>query len=127
MPKEIIERISKSNSTIVQREFSSLDSVLKDSDALYVTRVQKERFASIDAYEKVKSAFIITPGLLRDLGASQSLVIMHPLPRTVEIHPSVDSDPRAAYFRQMRNGMFMRMALLCKLFGVSPSSSNSRL
>eukprot|EP00475_Leptophrys_vorax_P024487 TRINITY_DN3379_c0_g1_i1.p1 TRINITY_DN3379_c0_g1~~TRINITY_DN3379_c0_g1_i1.p1 ORF type:complete len:316 (+),score=91.32 TRINITY_DN3379_c0_g1_i1:705-1652(+) len=114
MPAEIIAEIKKKNPKLVQKEFSSLDGVLKDTDVLYVTRVQKERFSDLKEYERVKGAFIITSQLLRNLKAKQSLVIMHPLPRTVEITTDVDSDPRAAYFRQMRNGMFMRMALLCK-------------
>lgn len=126
MPSELISEIVSANPHVIQREFTSLDDVLKDTDVLYVTRVQKERFANLEDYEAVKGAFIITPDLLRTLKAKASLVIMHPLPRTMEISPDVDSDPRAAYFRQVRNGMFIRMALLCKCAGIKPLP-NSKL
>ena len=92
-------------------------SVLASADVLYVTRVQKERFADAAQYERLRLAYVVTPELLRS-GAKESLVIMHPLPRVGEIDEAVDADPRAAYFRQMRNGMFVRMALLALVCGV---------
>lgn len=91
--------------------------VLADADVLYVTRVQKERFADQSQYEELKLRYIVTPQLLVDTGAKASLVIMHPLPRVGEIDPAVDSDPRAAYFRQMENGMYVRMALVALVLG----------
>lgn len=91
-------------------ETDDLESVVKKSDVLYVTRVQKERFENIDEYEKLKNHYIITNKLLEK--AKKKLTIMHPLPRVGEIAYEVDKDPRAAYFRQMKNGMYMRMALL---------------
>lgn len=91
-------------------ETDDLESVIKKSDVLYVTRVQKERFENIDEYEKLKNHYIITNKLLEK--AKKKLTIMHPLPRVGEIAYEVDKDPRAAYFRQMKNGMYMRMALL---------------
>jgi len=118
MPQDVIKSIKAANGRIEQQEFSQLDKVLAQTDVLYVTRVQKERFSKIEEYDAVKSAFIVSPQLLTKLKSKSSLVILHPLPRTVEITPEVDSDPRAAYFRQMRNGMFVRMALLCKLGNV---------
>lgn len=88
----------------------SLDEVLPTSDILYVTRVQKERFDSLEEYERVQGSYIIDNDTAEQMKPSAS--IMHPLPRVGEIHFDVDSNPRAAYFRQMQNGMFVRMALL---------------
>lgn len=80
------------------------------SDVLYCTRVQKERFPDLAHYEAVKDAFIIDNKVMRH--AKANMVVMHPLPRNNEIHEEVDFDPRAAYFRQMRYGLYCRMALL---------------
>ncbi len=94
-------------------ETNNLDEVLPSADVLYVTRVQKERFASQEDYEKVKSAFVITRATLDKM--KQKSIVMHPLPRVTEISPDIDSDPRAAYFRQAANGLYVRMALLEKV------------
>lgn len=77
---------------------------------LYMTRIQKERFKSIEEYNKVKNCFKLTPKALTN--AKQRMIVMHPLPRIDEISTEVDSDPRAAYFRQAEYGMYVRMALL---------------
>jgi len=82
---------------------------------LYVTRVQRERFADQAQYEAVKDYYVITPELMD--GAKQKMSIMHPLPRVSEISYALDDDPRAAYFRQMENGMYIRMALLAAVLG----------
>jgi carbamoyl-phosphate synthase/aspartate carbamoyltransferase/dihydroorotase len=79
--------------------------------------VQKERFKDLAEYEKVKSAFVITPDTLND--AKERMIIMHPLPRVGEISMEVDDDPRAAYFRQMEYGLYVRMALLAMVLGKS--------
>lgn len=76
----------------------------------YWTRVQKERFVHLEEYEKLKHSFILTPQLLKDKG-NPNLILMHPLPRVGEIEEGVDNDPRAYYFKQMRNGLYVRMAL----------------
>jgi aspartate carbamoyltransferase len=89
--------------------------IISDVDVLYVTRVQKERFADLAQYEEVKDLYVITPELMEQ--AKQKMVVMHPLPRVGEISYHVDSDPRAAYFRQMENGMYIRMALLASVLG----------
>ncbi|HUV73147.1 MAG TPA: aspartate carbamoyltransferase, partial [Anaerolineae bacterium] len=86
-----------------------------DVDVLYVTRVQKERFADLGQYEEVKDQYVITPELMEH--AKKKMVVMHPLPRVGEISYHVDDDPRAAYFRQMENGMYTRMALLAAVLG----------
>ena len=93
------------------------ESVIAASDVLYVTRVQKERFSSADEYERLAGAFIITPATLA--AAKERMVVMHPLPRVGEIDVAVDADPRAAYFRQMRYGLYVRMALLALCLGVT--------
>ncbi len=91
--------------------------VLAATDVLYVTRVQKERFASAEEYEKLKHYFVVTPETMSHCKATS--IVMHPLPRVGEIAESVDSDPRAAYFRQMQYGLYLRMALLALVLGVS--------
>lgn len=113
MPEEIIEEIKTHG--ISQAEYKTLEVVLPKTDVLYVTRVQKERFEDIDLYEKVKGAFVITPETLKD--AKEKMIIMHPLPRVGEISIEVDDDPRAAYFRQMEYGLYVRMALLAMVLG----------
>ncbi len=94
-------------------EYHELDGFLADVDILYVTRVQKERFESQAEYERLKSAFVITPQILTRM--KKKSIVMHALPRVTEISPEVDSDPRAAYFRQAQNGLYIRMALLKEL------------
>ena len=82
-----------------------------------VTRIQKERFSSLSAYDEVKDSFILTRDLLDRLGSKASLRILHPLPRVNEISTDVDDDPRAAYFRQMKYGLYVRMAIIACLIG----------
>ena len=97
------------------RETHDVADVIENTDVLYVTRVQKERFTDLKQYEEVKDFYVITPELMEK--AKDKMVVMHPLPRVGEIDPAIDSDPRAAYFRQARNGMFIRMALLAGVLG----------
>ena len=115
MPDEIKLELLKAGCP--QFETTDLDLVIPNTDVLYVTRVQKERFHDLDEYEKVKDKFIITPQTL--LSAKQQMIVLHPLPRVNEIHPEVDFDPRAAYFRQMKYGLYVRMALLALVLGRS--------
>jgi aspartate carbamoyltransferase catalytic subunit len=97
------------------REFDRVENVIEDADVLYVTRIQKERFTDMALYEEVKNYFEITTDLMEK--AKSKMIVMHPLPRVGEIHYNVDKDPRAAYFRQVRNGMVVRMALLAAVLG----------
>jgi aspartate carbamoyltransferase catalytic subunit len=97
------------------RETHDVADVIENADVLYVTRVQKERFTDLAQYESVKNHYEITPELMAK--AKKKMVVMHPLPRVGEIHYAVDSDPRAAYFRQVKNGMYIRMALLAAVLG----------
>ncbi len=91
-------------------ETQDLDAVLPQVDVVYQTRIQKERFADEAAYLAVKGIYRIDARAMSLL--RKSAIVMHPLPRVDEIAPEIDSDPRAAYFRQARNGMYIRMALL---------------
>ena len=91
-------------------ETEDLESILGKVDVVYQTRIQKERFADVADYMAVKGVYRITPDTMQRLGPQA--IVMHPLPRVDEIDPEVDADPRAAYFRQARNGLFIRMALL---------------
>jgi len=84
---------------------------------LYMTRVQKERFFNEADYIRLKDTYILTPDKL--VPAKEDLVVMHPLPRVNEISTAVDDDPRAWYFRQAKNGMFIRMALILKMLEVT--------
>lgn len=95
------------------REVESLDDVMPDLDILYMTRVQKERFISEADYVRLKDSYILTPEKL--LPAKKDLTIMHPLPRVNEISIKVDDDPRACYFKQVRYGKYVRMALILTL------------
>ncbi len=95
------------------REVSTIDEVIGDLDVLYMTRVQKERFLDEDEFDRVKDSFVLDAR--RMSMAKEKMAVLHPLPRVNEILPEVDSDPRAAYFRQVENGKFVRMALICKL------------
>lgn len=113
MPKEIMEEVAAKG--IAQAEYSTLDAVLPETDVLYVTRVQKERFENLDDYEKVKGAYVIDPEIMK--AAKENMIVMHPLPRVGEISTDFDDDPRAAYFRQMEYGLYVRMALLAMVLG----------
>ncbi len=98
-------------------EIDSENDIPKDSHFWYWTRVQKERFSDPKEYEKVKHAFIVTPKLLEEY-ASKHMILMHPLPRVGEISTAVDSDTRSVYLTtQIRNGMYVRMALLGLVLG----------
>jgi aspartate carbamoyltransferase len=113
MPEEVITEIGERG--IPQGEFDALEPALADTDVLYVTRVQKERFSDLAEYESVRGAFVISPETLA--AAKERMIVMHPLPRVGEITMEVDDDPRAAYFRQMEYGLYVRMALLAMVLG----------
>jgi aspartate carbamoyltransferase len=113
MPREVMDEVDEKG--IPQAEFNSLEKVLSETDVLYVTRVQKERFEDPAEYEKVKGAYVIDPEIMK--AAKQEMIVMHPLPRVGEISVDFDDDPRAAYFRQMEYGLYVRMALLAMVLG----------
>jgi aspartate carbamoyltransferase catalytic subunit len=113
MPAELVAELKAKGMSI--QEHASLDEVLPETDVLYVTRVQKERFEDPAVYESVKGAFVITPQTME--AAKNEMIVMHPLPRVGEIALELDADPRAAYFRQMEYGLYTRMALLAMVLG----------
>ncbi|XP_066560917.1 multifunctional protein CAD isoform X2 [Amia ocellicauda] len=113
MPTEIINFVASKG--IKQEEYDSIEEALPDTDVLYMTRIQKERFPSEEEYNACFGQFILTPHIMT--GAKRKMVVMHPLPRVNEISVEVDTDPRAAYFRQAENGMYIRMALLATVLG----------
>ena len=113
MPREVMDEVAEKK--VPQAEFGSLEKVLPETDVLYVTRVQKERFEDPADYEKVKGAYVIDPEIMK--AAKQEMIVMHPLPRVGEISLDFDDDPRAAYFRQMEYGLYVRMALLAMVLG----------
>jgi carbamoyl-phosphate synthase/aspartate carbamoyltransferase/dihydroorotase/carbamoyl-phosphate synthase/aspartate carbamoyltransferase len=113
LPLSIMNKVIDSGLNV--RETHDVADVIENADVLYVTRVQKERFTDLAQYEGVKDYYKITPELMEK--AKEKMVVMHPLPRVGEILDEVDADPRAAYFRQVRNGMYLRMALLAAVLG----------
>jgi aspartate carbamoyltransferase len=113
MPKDVMDEVAEKG--VPQAEYTSLDKPLPETDVLYVTRVQRERFEDPSVYDKVKDAFVINPEVMK--AAKERMIVMHPLPRVNEISMEFDDDPRAAYFRQMEYGLYVRMALLAMVLG----------
>lgn len=113
MPEEITSGLRGKGIEVVETE--DLAEAANASSILYMTRIQKERFTDLSEYERLKGSFILNQAFLNTL--KKKITILHPLPRVDEIHPDVDDYPGAAYFRQVRNGVFVRMALLAMIFG----------
>lgn len=99
-------------------EVTSLEESMPKLDILYMTRVQKERFFNEEDYIRLKDTYILTPAKM-SLG-KPDMAVLHPLPRVNEITLEVDDDPRAAYFEQAQNGVYVRMALILTLLGLAP-------
>ena len=95
--------------------------VINTSDIIYMTRVQRERFADIMEYERVKNLYTLRRSMLAD--AKPTMKILHPLPRVNEISQDVDDDPRAYYFQQAGNGLFARQAIITNALGIDPLKS----
>lgn len=115
VPKYLKEQVLDKKS-IPYTEVERLEDVIDDLDVLYMTRVQKERFFNEADYVRLKDRYVLDLEKLKN--AKKDLAILHPLPRVNEIAVDVDDDPRAWYFRQVKNGMYIRMALIAKLLGV---------
>ena len=113
MPKEVINECKEFGAE--PSSTASLDSAIKDADVLYVTRIQKERFPDAEEYNRVVGTYKVDNELLKH--AKEDLIVMHPLPRVVEIDPQVDKTPHALYFKQAFNGVPVRMALLSLILG----------
>ena len=115
-PRYIIEEELETRG-IEYKEVTSMEEAMPELDVLYMTRVQKERFFNEADYIRLKDTYILTPDKLEP--AKKDMIVMHPLPRVNEISVAVDDDPRAAYFPQAKNGMFIRMALILKMLEVT--------
>ena len=115
MPSYIKEEVLEANN-IPYREVERLEDVMPDLDVLYMTRVQKERFFNEEDYVRLKDFYILN-NQKKEL-AKEDMIVMHPLPRVNEIAVEVDKDPRAAYFRQVQYGVYVRMALILTLLEV---------
>lgn len=97
------------------KQVERLEDAIQELDILYMTRVQKERFFNEQDYIRLKDSYILDKEKMKS--AKDNMIVLHPLPRVNEIAPEVDEDPRAAYFKQVKYGMFARMALIAKLTG----------
>ena len=113
MPSEIVSDLTAGGAKVT--ETADLAATIDDADVIYMTRIQKERFPDEDEYSKVAGIYMLTASDLA--GAKGNMIIMHPLPRVNEIHPSVDATRHARYFQQAFNGVVARMALLCDCLG----------
>lgn len=112
---EPLRREVEDQGAVVQ-EMERMEEALPETDVLYMTRVQKERFFNEEDYLRLRDFYILTPERLKAL--KPGAIIMHPLPRVTEITYAVDTDPRAVYFQQVRYGVYVRMALLASILGV---------
>ena len=115
LPRYVKEEALKKKG-IPYTQTTDLESVMPQLDILYMTRVQKERFFNEEDYLRLKDSYILNPEKL--VNAKPDLSILHPLPRVNEISVAVDKDPRAAYWKQVKNGKYIRMALIMKLLGI---------
>jgi len=111
LPRKYIEYLKQNNVSF--QELETLDGNIKHADVLYITRVQRERFAVASEYEAIKDSYYIDAAIADQL--QSNAIILHALPRLNEIAVDVDNNPRAAYFRQAKNGLYVRMALLDRL------------
>ena len=113
LPEYMLHEIETQTEGVEFREVSTMEEVMPELDILYMTRVQKERFLDEEEFNRVKDSFVLDPSKLRT--AKPDMIVLHPLPRVNEITRAVDNDPRVAYFRQVENGKFVRMALIYTL------------
>ncbi|MBR5231287.1 MAG: aspartate carbamoyltransferase [Clostridia bacterium] len=111
VPAHILKELDKAG--IPYREAESLEEEIGGLDALYMTRIQGERFADMDEYLRLKDSYVLDPAKMAM--AKADMIVMHPLPRVNEIDTDVDDDPRACYFKQVWYGKIIRMALILKL------------
>jgi len=114
IPEYIRNILKRANINFEERE--NLDSSMPELDVLYMTRVQRERFFNEDDYIRLKDTYVLNTEKM--VSGKENLVVLHPLPRVNEISIEIDSDPRAAYFKQAKYGMYVRMALLAAILGV---------
>ncbi len=122
MPAAVTDSLREGGFAV--EETNDLASTMQKADVVYMTRVQKERFQDPQQYEKLKDFFVLNRDVVSS--AKKDLLVMHPLPRIDEIATDVDSLPNAAYFRQAKNGVYVRMALLAELLGSTTPSTPRR-
>ncbi len=115
MPEDLLNRLRAAG--VAFEQSVDLRAGLADADVAYVTRVQQERFDDVAEYQRYKGVYVIDADTVK--GAKPGIVVMHPLPRVDEIHTSVDKLPNAAYFKQARYGVYVRMALLAMVLGAA--------
>jgi aspartate carbamoyltransferase catalytic subunit len=115
MPDEY--KIYLDNLGLKYYEHIDFTDIITKADIIYMTRVQKERFSDPMEYEKVKNIYVLRNSMLKK--TKSNMRILHPLPRVNEIHPDVDSNPKAYYFEQALNGVYTRQAILCSLLGIN--------
>jgi len=113
MPAEIVSRLRSQG--VAVEETPSLEKALAKADVLYMTRIQKERFADVAEYERLKGSYVLTREMVERI--RPGVTVLHPLPRVNEITTDVDGLSNAAYFRQVGNGVFIRMALMALIMG----------
>ena len=121
IPDYVIDMLDEKG--IPYEEYIRLDDVIGRLDILYMTRVQRERFFNEEDYVRLKDFYILTKKIMRK--AKNDMFVLHPLPRVNEISVEVDSDPRAAYFRQVQYGVYVRMALILTLLGIHVNEDGS--
>lgn len=113
LPSSVKMHIKEKN--LNYHQYTTMDEVIPLVDILYVTRIQKERFSDPLEFERIKNSYNLTKDMLND--TRENLKILHPMPRVNEIHINVDTDPRAYYFEQALNGVYVRQSLLSILLG----------
>ncbi len=116
VPDYIRDEVLKAKG-IPYREVETMEEVMPELDILYMTRVQRERFFNEEDYIRLKDTYVLDTQKLK--AAKETMAVLHPLPRVNEIAGEVDDDPRAAYFEQAQNGVYVRMALIMKLLGLT--------
>ncbi len=114
MPEEY--KLYLENIGLKYYEHTDFTDIISKADIIYMTRVQKERFSDPIEYEKVKNIYVLRNSMLKN--TKPNLKILHPLPRVNEIHTDVDENPKAYYFEQTMNGVYVRQAILCSILGV---------
>lgn len=118
LPSSVKQYIKDEN--LEYHQYTEMDEVIKNVDILYMTRIQQERFSDPLEYERVKNVYILNNSMLES--AKRNLRVMHPLPRVNEITEDVDSNPKAYYFQQAKNGVYVRQALLSLILDVKPEN-----
>ena len=124
VPNYIIEEVLQQQN-IPYTQAERLEEVIDQLDILYMTRVQKERFFNEEDYIRLKDSYILDAEKMKL--ARDDMYVLHPLPRVNEIATEVDNDPRAAYFEQAQNGVYVRMALILLLLGLAPDEQRKEI